>query len=226
MSERKRKRAKLVELLVNTSWQKASQVEKNLSKLRKLLASCDANFIDEQTGESLLSLAVSSSQLQPPENSLTLSGALLQPKLTPNQLSDSSNYDQNTTAVERVLIILFRFGAKLDSKNKDSRTALHMAAIRSNFWALKTLLELGASANYKDNDGLTPLYYSILHKANLKVTQLLLNEPAQYSSLGIVDQHGWQEVHHACKLGLEAHLERLLYSGCDMNAKISGSGKY
>lgn len=42
--------------------------------------------------------------------------------------------------------------------------------------------------------------------------------------MGISDQQGWQEVHHACKLGLDAHLDKLLYHGCDINAKISGSG--
>lgn len=107
----------------------------------------------------------------------------------------------------------------------------------------------GASTDYRDINGLTPLYYSILYKANLKVTQLLLNHNKNPSSgcngffnasnnqtsvsssasplkqsIGITDQHGWQEVHHACKLGLDAHLEKLLYYGCDINAKISGSG--
>ena len=117
----------------------------------------------------------------------------------------------------------------------------------------------GASPDYRDINGLTPLYYSILHKAELKVTQLLLNystnrDPSSSvvlnagshlggatsragrvvcgatesdgpdNGIGITDQQGWQEVHHACKLGLDAHLDKLLYYGCDINAKISGSG--
>lgn len=146
-SQCKRKRAKLVELLVNTSWQKTSQVEKNLSKLRKLLASCDANFVDEKTGETLLSLAASSTYLHQSTNSPTFSDANLQPKSFAGHPSNSPslqlNQILNAPAVERVLVILVRFGAQLDLRNKDGKTALHVAAIKSNFWALKTLLELG-----------------------------------------------------------------------------------
>lgn len=42
--------------------------------------------------------------------------------------------------------------------------------------------------------------------------------------LEIADQHGWQAIHYAAKYGLSGHLEKLLYHGCDINAKISGSG--
>lgn len=102
----------------------------------------------------------------------------------------------------------------------------------------------GASTDYRDINGLTPLFYSILHRAELKVTQLLLNcmrdnstssagagqtgvtlgEAAGGKVIGISDHQGWQEVHHAAKLGLDAHLDKLLYHGCDINARISGSG--
>lgn len=99
----------------------------------------------------------------------------------------------------------------------------------------------GASTDYRDINGLTSLYYSILHRAELKVTQLLLAHMSKLdssdehtstetqskrgnNSIGISDQQGWQEVHHACKLGLDAHLDKLIYYGCDINAKISGSG--
>lgn len=109
---------------------------------------------------------------------------------------------------------------------------------------------LGAPTDHRDINGLTPLYYSIIYKADLKVTKLLLNHQcspqansssnniSSYSNsvqtanpliqraaaIGIIDQHGWQETHQACKLGLDAHLEKLLYYGCDINARISGSG--
>lgn len=87
----------------------------------------------------------------------------------------------------------------------------------------------GAKTDIRDNNGLTPLYYSILHKSDLKITQLLLNFNRPIAQgpnfpIGCRDQQGWQEVHQACKLGLEAHLEKLLYHGCDINAKIEGSG--
>lgn len=97
-----------------------------------------------------------------------------------------------------------------------------------------------------DINGLTPLFYSILHKSELKVTQLLLNHMninrnssslsfpngqtadglviAGGSCMEIIDQHGWQAIHYAAKYGLSGHLEKLLYYGCDINAKIRGSG--
>ncbi|RWS16711.1 ankyrin repeat domain containing protein 35-like protein [Dinothrombium tinctorium] len=139
---------------------------------------------------------------------------------TPLSLSANTT-SQSTTTTQRVIVALVNGGAHLDFRTKDGRTALHCAVQKSNYAALKTFLDLGASPNYKDANGLTPLFYSIIYKSNPKLTQLLLHE---HSAHGIVDQHGWQEVHHACKLGLVAHLEQLLYYGCDMNCKIVGSG--
>lgn len=104
---------------------------------------------------------------------------------------------------------------------QDGKTCLHTAVAKSNLVALKTFLDLGASPNFKDSTGLTPLFLTVLTKANPKLTQLLLHE---HSVHGVRDQHGWCEVHHCCKLGLTAHLEQLLYYGADMNAKIVGSG--
>jgi SH3/ankyrin repeat-containing protein len=103
-----------------------------------------------------------------------------------------------------------------------------------------------ASPDAIDINGLTPLFYSILYKAELKVTQFLLHhlnsnknpsslsfsdgqipgdsDNASGNQMEIVDQHGWQAIHYAAKYGLSGHLEKLLYYGCDINAKIRGSG--
>ena len=163
--------------------------------------------------------------------------------MTLQQTSAADISQSKAPLVEKILLLLVKSGALIDFRNSDGRTPLHIAAMKSNFWAAKTLLNLGASTDYLDINGLTPLYYSILHRAELKVTQLLLNNMSNKSlnlsynkhtndgqenisckSIGISDQHGWQEVHQACKLGLDAHLDKLLYYGCDINAKISGSG--
>lgn len=50
-----------------------------------------------------------------------------------------------------------------------------------------------------DSFGLTSLYYSIINNSNPKLTQLLLHE---HSVIGVVDQHGWQEVHHVSDASL------------------------
>ncbi|XP_054160234.1 protein shank-like isoform X2 [Oppia nitens] len=139
---------------------------------------------------------------------------------TPLSIAASSQ-SASTSATQRIVVALVNGGSLLDFRTKDGRTALHCAVQKSNYVALKTLLDLGASPNYKDAAGLTPLCYTILNESNPKLTQLLLHE---HSMIGVVDHHGWQEVHHACKLGLVAHLEQLLYYGCDMNCRIVGSG--
>lgn len=111
---------------------------------------------------------------------------------TPLSLVAASSV-QNGATLQQIIVAIVNGGALLDFRNKDGRTALHVAVQKSNFVALKTLLDLGASPNYLDTSGLTPLYYSIVHKSNPKLTQLLLHEHATH---GITDQHGWQEVHH------------------------------
>ncbi|UXI16180.1 hypothetical protein NH340_JMT02123 [Sarcoptes scabiei] len=180
-TRKKRKRSRLINQIQNG----------NVEKLSKILVDCDPNFIDENSGETPLSLAASQ----------------------PGSVSNN--------VVQQLLVALVNGGAMLDFRTKDGRTALHAAVKKSNFIALKTLLDLGASPNYLDSNGLTPLYYTVIYKANIKLAQLLLYEHAQH---GITDQHGWQEIHHASKLGLVQHLEQLLFYGCDMNCRIVGSG--
>uniref|UniRef100_A0A2R5L8X2 Putative ankyrin n=1 Tax=Ornithodoros turicata TaxID=34597 RepID=A0A2R5L8X2_9ACAR len=116
----------------------------------------------------------------------------------------------------KVIIALVNGGALLDFRTKDGRTALHRAVEKNNLEALKTLLDLGASPNYKDARGLTPLYYTVVYNADPQLTELLLHDHAQP---GTADPQGWQEVHQACKHGLVQHLEHLLFYGADMNAR-------
>lgn len=58
---------------------------------------------------------------------------------------------------------------------------------------VKTLLELGASPNYKDPISLTPLYYCTLTTDSQEaVAQMLLAEAGE---IGVVDMHGNHELH-------------------------------
>lgn len=114
---------------------------------------------------------------------------------TPLSLIASS--PQTSASLQQIVVAIVNGGALLDFRNKDGRTALHVAVQKSNFVAMKTLLDLGASPNLVDANGLTPLYYSIIYKANPKLSQLLLHE---HATLGITDQHGWQEAHHVSDL--------------------------
>ena len=57
---------------------------------------------------------------------------------------------------------------------------------------MQTLLDLGASPDYKDSRGLTPLYHSAMVGGDPYCCELLLHD---YARLGCVDENGWQEIH-------------------------------
>ncbi|XP_067626978.1 protein shank isoform X2 [Eurosta solidaginis] len=116
----------------------------------------------------------------------------------------------------KLLIALVNGGALLDYRTKDGTTALHRAVEKDSLEAVTTLLELGASPNYKDGRGITPLYVSITRKCDPKITESLLHD---HANLGIQDSQGWNEVHQACRHGLVHHLEHLLFYGADMDGR-------
>lgn len=85
---------------------------------------------------------------------------------------------------------------------------MHRAVEHKSLEALKTLLELGASPNYKDNKGLTPLYYAITTNVEATFTETLLHD---HATTGAQDAQGWQEVHQVSFMicgGLSIHLSR------------------
>ncbi|KAM5138802.1 SH3 and multiple ankyrin repeat domains protein 2 isoform 1-T1 [Mantella aurantiaca] len=107
-------------------------------------------------------------------------------------------------------------GAHLDFRSKDGMTALHKAARAKTQNTLVTLLELGASADYKDSRGLTPLYHTAMVGGDPYCCELLLHE---HASVGCKDENGWQEIHQACRNGHYQHLEHLLFYGANMGAQ-------
>ncbi|CAJ0945471.1 unnamed protein product, partial [Mesorhabditis belari] len=116
-----------------------------------------------------------------------------------------------------VLLALVGGGAHIDFRNSEGQTAMHKAAFLSSVENVKTLLELGASPNYRDPIGLTPLYYNMLTTdSNDLVGEMLLSEAAD---IGVTDMHGNHEIHQACKNGLIKHVEHLLYYGADVDAE-------
>ena len=92
----------------------------------------------------------------------------------------------------KVLIALVNGGALLDYRTKDGSTAMHRAIEKNSLEAVKTLLELGASPNYKDGKGLTPLYLSVTTKTDPLLCETLLHD---HATIGANDLQGWQEVH-------------------------------
>ncbi|XP_070411154.1 SH3 and multiple ankyrin repeat domains protein 2 isoform X2 [Nothobranchius furzeri] len=122
---------------------------------------------------------------------------------------------QLDNAVEMIKV-LRNGGAHLDFRAKDGMTALHKAVRSKNQIVLMALLELGASPDYKDSRGLTPLYHSVVVGGDPACCELLLN---QHASVCCQDENGWHEVHQACRHGHVQHLEHLLFYGADMSAQ-------
>ncbi|GMT13608.1 hypothetical protein PFISCL1PPCAC_4905 [Pristionchus fissidentatus] len=116
-----------------------------------------------------------------------------------------------------VIIALIGGGAHIDFRNTEGQTAMHKAAFLSSVENVKTLVELGASPNYRDVIGLTPIYYNMLtNDSNDAVAEMLLRETAE---IGVTDMHGNHEIHQACKNGLVKHVEHLLYYGAQADVE-------
>ncbi|KAH0520773.1 SH3 and multiple ankyrin repeat domains protein 3 [Microtus ochrogaster] len=115
-----------------------------------------------------------------------------------------------------LLKVLRNGGAHLDFRTRDGLTAVHCATRQRNAGALTTLLDLGASPDYKDSRGLTPLYHSALGGGDALCCELLLHDHAH---LGTTEEKGWQEIHQACRFGHVQHLEHLLFYGANMGAQ-------
>ncbi|CAB1432568.1 unnamed protein product [Pleuronectes platessa] len=118
--------------------------------------------------------------------------------------------------VVELIKVLKNGGAHLDFRAKDGMTSLHKAARSKNQVTLMTLLELGASPDYKDSRGLTPLYHSVVVGGDPGCCELLLSHQA---AVCCQDENGWHEVHQACRHGHVQHLEHLLFYGADMSAQ-------
>ncbi|KAM6962069.1 SH3 and multiple ankyrin repeat domains protein 3 isoform 2-T4 [Tautogolabrus adspersus] len=107
-------------------------------------------------------------------------------------------------------------GAHLDFRTRDGITALHRAVLCRNSTSLTTMLDLGASPDYKDSRGLTPLYHSAMVGGAPYCCELLLQD---HATIGMTDENGWQEIHQACRFGNVQHLEHLLFYGADMTSQ-------
>ncbi|XP_042200867.1 SH3 and multiple ankyrin repeat domains protein 1, partial [Callorhinchus milii] len=115
-----------------------------------------------------------------------------------------------------VIRVLCLGGAHIDFRARDGMTALHKAAIARNYTGVWTLLDQGASPNYKDRRGLTPLYHTAMVGGDTNCCELLLYTRAQ---LGCADENGWREIHQACHQGHALHLEHLLFYGAEVNTQ-------
>uniref|UniRef100_A0A3B5A4T6 SH3 and multiple ankyrin repeat domains protein 1-like n=1 Tax=Stegastes partitus TaxID=144197 RepID=A0A3B5A4T6_9TELE len=112
--------------------------------------------------------------------------------------------------------MLIQGGAHLDFRSRDGFTALHKAVRAHNHAGLLSLLSFGASPDYKDRCGLTPLYHTVLTGGDTSCCETLLYYRAR---LGTRDENGWEESHQACQNGFAQHLEHLLFYGADTTSQ-------
>lgn len=80
----------------------------------------------------------------------------------------------------------------------------------------QTLLELGASPDYKDSYGLTPLYHTAIVGGDPYCCELLLHE---HASVCCKDENGWHEIH---QVWLHLHLVHLSVSFDPMTPRCHG----
>ena len=97
----------------------------------------------------------------------------------------------------RMVMALVNGGAILDFRTRDGSTAMHRAVTTNNLETVRTMLELGASPNYRDSKNLTPLYHAVLQVTDPVITETLLHD---HAVTGAQDLQGWQEVHQVREL--------------------------
>ena len=88
-----------------------------------------------------------------------------------------------------MLIALVNGGAIVDYRTKDGSTAIHKSVAKNNSEALRTLLDLGASPNYKDSKGLTPLYLTVSLSTDVLLTEMLLHDRALVGAQDLQVRH-------------------------------------
>ena len=75
-----------------------------------------------------------------------------------------------------VIKLFLEHGAKINSKNKDGETPLHiMAQHRSSYDCLELLIDAGANPDAQDNDGCTPLMDAVRHPQAMIHKDLIRN---------------------------------------------------
>ena len=117
-----------------------------------------------------------------------------------------------------MLIALVNGGAIVDYRTKDGSTAIHKSVAKNNSEALRTLLDLGASPNYKDSKGLTPLYLTVSLSTDVLLTEMLLHDRALVGAQDLQVRHRTKV--NFFKNGICLHFLRSFQEGCS-NKKMT-----
>ncbi|GAB2286676.1 hypothetical protein Dimus_021071 [Dionaea muscipula] len=115
---------------------------------------------------------------------------------------------------------LLENGVKIDSGDKDGRTALHIAVIGKKESAISHLLRKGANPHMKDNGGATALHYAVQVGA-MQTVKLLIKYGAD---VNVSDDDGWTPLHVAMQSRNRDVAKVLLVNGAD-KSRLNKDGK-
>lgn len=93
-----------------------------------------------------------------------------------------------------ITTILIGQGVDIKSRDKDSRSALHLAAMMGHFHIVKALVKCGSEIDVLDKWGRSPLHWAA-KQGHLKVVKHLLEHQASYN---IRDKWGLLPLHWSC----------------------------
>uniref|UniRef100_A0A8C2H5X9 Uncharacterized protein n=1 Tax=Cyprinus carpio TaxID=7962 RepID=A0A8C2H5X9_CYPCA len=134
-----------------------------------------------------------------------------------NQVNEKGFSPLHFTAASRqgalCLELLIANRANINSKSKDGKTPLHMAAIHGRYSRSQAIIQNGAEIDSEDENGNSPLHIAARHGHELLINTLIASG-ADTAKRGI---HGMFPLHLAALSGFSDCCRKLLSSGFDVD---------
>lgn len=117
--------------------------------------------------------------------------------------------------------MFLKHGAKINSKNKDGETLLHiMAQHRSSYDCLELLIVEGANVDAQDNDGWTPLMNAV-HHPQAMIRKDVIYGLARNSDTSIKNKEGKTAYYNKFGIKGASHMGRHLFVSKLINSGVN-----